>query len=648
MDPISILVVDDDERVLRTFSRNLKVQGHTVFTAKGGAEAIARYRRETPAITLVDMRMPDVDGFEVLRTIRAQDPEAEVILTTGHGDKDMVIQALRAGASDFIPKPIDRVVLDAALGRAEERLRLKHELHAAETALQASEMRFRAAAEGSLDAFFILESVRDAEGEIVDFSFVYLNTRAEALLRRTKDQLVGAHLLDVMPDAQVRRFFEDYVRVVETGEPREGEYYIVSRYTGPGWYHQQVVPLADGVAISNRDITQRKRMEEELRQRVLDLQTVAEVGVAATTILDTDALLWMVVALTKSSFDLYHVQIYLLDATGEALELVAGSGEAGRRMMDEGWRISVTYEDSLVVQAYRTREGVVVNDVQETPNFLPNPALPATRSELAVPLVVGDSVLGVLDVQSDEVNHFNEASVHTQKILASQVAIALKNARLFASQQTSEVALREAHDALEQQVEMRTQELRQANAALRRRNRELALLNRAGHAFSSSLNLQEVLDSLLEEVRQLLGAMGSSVWLVDPETGELVCEQAVGPESGSVVGWRLDPGQGLAGWVVEHGESLVVDNAPQDPRHFAGVDTETALPLRSILSVPLSGRVETIGVIQMVDVEAGRFSEDALILLEPLAASAASAIENARLYAQAREQAGGCALPSDA
>lgn len=147
-----VLVADDDARVRQTFSRNLTLDGYSVLTAADGEEALQVFREELPDIALVDVRMPRLDGFQVLRAIREQDSEAEVILVTGHGDMDTAIEALRAGASDFISKPVEQRTLEAALRRAQDRLRMKRQLRAAQQALQehAAELEERNA---DLDAF---------------------------------------------------------------------------------------------------------------------------------------------------------------------------------------------------------------------------------------------------------------------------------------------------------------------------------------------------------------------------------------------------------------------------------------------------------------------------------------------------------------
>ena len=175
-------------------------------------------------------------------------------------------------------------------------------------------------------------------------------------------------------------------------------------------------------------------------------------------------------------------------------------------------------------------------------------------------------------------------------------------------------------------------ERKRAEGALRQHNRELAFLNRAGRMFASTLDLDRVLVTVLEEVRGLLGVTAASIWLVDTRTRELVCQQATGPQGEALLGTRLVWGAGLVGWVAQNGKTLVVPDTQVDNRHFKGVDRRTGLTLRSILSVPLQVKEGVVGVLQVSDADVDRLSESDLALIEPLAATAAIAIENARLY----------------
>jgi signal transduction histidine kinase len=175
-------------------------------------------------------------------------------------------------------------------------------------------------------------------------------------------------------------------------------------------------------------------------------------------------------------------------------------------------------------------------------------------------------------------------------------------------------------------------ERKASEEALQQRNRELETLTRASQVLSSSLDLDQVLEAVLEEVRHLLGVTASSIWLIDPETDEVVCRQAAGPASDVVRDWRLSPGEGIAGWVASHGESVIATDTRADDRYYDGVEKKMGIPLRSILSVPLRVQERLIGTLQILDEETDRFDTRDKALLESLAASAAVAIENARLY----------------
>jgi GAF domain-containing protein/HAMP domain-containing protein len=185
-------------------------------------------------------------------------------------------------------------------------------------------------------------------------------------------------------------------------------------------------------------------LEQRVAERTQALSAVAEVSTVASTILDTNLLLQQVVDLSKERFNFYHAHIYLLDEAGNNLVLASGAGEPGRKMVAEGRKISLDREQSLVARAARERKGVTVNDVTVEPDFLPNPLLPETHSELAVPMMVGDEVIGVFDVQSEVVGRFTDSDIAVQTTLAAQVASAIKNARSYTEIQSSQALLSEA------------------------------------------------------------------------------------------------------------------------------------------------------------------------------------------------------------
>jgi two-component system, cell cycle sensor histidine kinase and response regulator CckA len=177
-----------------------------------------------------------------------------------------------------------------------------------------------------------------------------------------------------------------------------------------------------------------------------------------------------------------------------------------------------------------------------------------------------------------------------------------------------------------------------AKEELKLRDSGLSLHHKATQMFNSSLKLDQVFVTVLEEVRRLMDVMGCSIWLIEEGTEELVCKQAAGTYGETLVGWRLASGEGLAGWVARHGKSLIAPETSDDERHYKEVDLLIGRDMRSILSVPLRVKGDVIGVLQVVDSQTERFNKKHLALIEPLAGSAAIAIENARLYEKAQQE----------
>jgi len=118
----TVLVIDDEAATLTMFRLFLTAYGYPVLTAENGESGLQLARDHRPGIVFTDLKMPGMDGFSVLKEIKKKAPQTEVIVITGHGDMDHVIQALNLEATDFINKPIGRNALDAALKRAEARL----------------------------------------------------------------------------------------------------------------------------------------------------------------------------------------------------------------------------------------------------------------------------------------------------------------------------------------------------------------------------------------------------------------------------------------------------------------------------------------------------------------------------------------------
>jgi signal transduction histidine kinase len=123
-----ILLVDDEEGLRKVLGLSLMDRGYNVHTAGDGRQALALFEQVSPAIVLTDIKMPGMDGIDLLQIIKQRNSDVEIIMITGHGDIDLAIRSLKFDATDFITKPIDDDILDIALKRAEDRIALRREL----------------------------------------------------------------------------------------------------------------------------------------------------------------------------------------------------------------------------------------------------------------------------------------------------------------------------------------------------------------------------------------------------------------------------------------------------------------------------------------------------------------------------------------
>lgn len=200
-------------------------------------------------------------------------------------------------------------------------------------------------------------------------------------------------------------------------------------------------------------------LEERVAARTQRLEIGASLSERLSAILNLEELLAEVVNQVKDNFGYYHAHIYLVDDRQEKLVVAAGTGVAGEEMKAKGHSIPLAAPTSLVARAARSGEIVSVDNVREAEDWLPNPLLPDTYSEMAVPIILEGQVVGVLDVQQDEVAGLDEGDANLLRSLANQVAVAIRNARLF---EEVEHTLDEARTAQERYVEQSWQKSKAA------------------------------------------------------------------------------------------------------------------------------------------------------------------------------------------
>lgn len=339
------------------------------------------------------------------------------------------------------------------------------------------------------------------------------------------------------------------------------------------------------------------RLFKEIQKRASQLQTTAEIARETSATLDQDSLLRNAIHLIRDRFNFYHASVFLLDATGEFAVVRESTGEAGRQMIQDRHKLAIGSQ-SIIGYVTKNREPLVVNDVTKDSTHRYNPLLPDTRAELGIPIIVGDHLLGAIDVQSTKPFAFSPDDIEILQILADQLAIAIANAELFT----------ETQEHLAQH----------------------RLIHHVTTVAASSSGIEDALSSAVQGLRVTLGDR-VAILLTDTFSNTLRVVASSGYED-DLVGLKIEVGQGITGWVAEHMEPLLINDVLSDPRYIPGKDS-----VRSELAVPLIYRGEVLGVLNIESDEFNAFDEHDQDILGTLGGSLAAIIVNARLTSRQRQ-----------
>ena len=347
--------------------------------------------------------------------------------------------------------------------------------------------------------------------------------------------------------------------------------------------------------------TQLQEMLATAERRAVQLEVAREVALRLMAALDPEELMAQVVQLVQDFFGFYHVNVYLMDAQAGFLNMAEGTGEAGRVMKENRRRLAVG--QGLVGKVGQTGKPVLVADVSKEPQWLPNPLLPETRSELVVPLRLGDEILGALDVQSDVVNGLTEEDVALLEGLGAQIAVAVQNARLFESEH--------------------------------RRRLEATALQEISRALSLSLDLDQIMAMLLEQLQKVVSFDNAAIFLRDEDLWRWVVSS---PSAGEGLGGPQDStaifpveSAPLMQDIVETKEPIMLLDAQADERFRPPGGAEG---VRGWVGVPLVVQDNVVGVMTVASQQPGAYDNEAVQTLMAFASQAAIAFRNVTLFSE--------------
>jgi GAF domain-containing protein len=376
-----------------------------------------------------------------------------------------------------------------------------------------------------------------------------------------------------------------------------GTLVILDKQGGARDFDQSDLDLLQAFANQAATAIENARLFDTEQRRAEQFRGITEVGRRISSVLDLDELLRAVVQLIREIFGYYNVNIFLMDPDTEELVLKAGLGGYVDDLPPLGSRIDIGQE-GIVAWIAAAGEPLLVNDVSCDPRYYATPALPDTCSELGVPIKVRGEAVGTLDVQSTELNAFNQDDLITLQHMADQIGVAVENAQLFKAEQ--------------------------------RRAEQFRVISEVGRRTTSILSIDVLLNEIVLLIQESFDYDIVEIGLVQGE--ELVFRAGVDRASASTFpGFRVLVGEeGITGRVAGTGEPLLVPDVSQDERFVQFTDTDTKTC--SELAVPIKTKEKVIGVLNVQSARLDAFDESDLAVMQALADQAAKAIENARLF----------------
>jgi sigma-B regulation protein RsbU (phosphoserine phosphatase) len=384
----------------------------------------------------------------------------------------------------------------------------------------------------------------------------------------------------------------------------------VTRKKGPEFKQAELdllERLAGAVAVS---LIASHRVAVE-RFRLNQLNLVREVSAQIANVLNLNDLASRVTELIQQTFHYYYVAIFTLQEGSTSLRFrssamprgskippQAGTSRKDKRTTAVGQDVEVG--QGLIGQAAAAGERILVDDVKQDPRYRFIDSLPETRSEVVLPLKIGERVLGMLDIQSDQPNAFHPNDLLILSALADTIARAVEGARLYNN--------------------------------LHRRADQLALVAEVSRSVSSSLELRTLMNNVAALIHERFGYLYVHLFSVHGNRQLIQYEAGSGTRSRDLVGYTLslnDP-EGIIAWVARAGQAVLANDVKKDERYrpspLSPEDTN------SELCIPLLHRDEVVGVLDIQSDKRNAFTEDDLLIFEAVADNIATAIHNADLY----------------
>lgn len=376
--------------------------------------------------------------------------------------------------------------------------------------------------------------------------------------------------------------------------------FVLVEYQTPYTFSDRELALLRTLANQTTIAIEHSRRIADTQQRARQIQTGAEISKIATSILQHRTLIKKAVNLIRDGFDFYYVGLFLVDDAGHWAVLQAGSGKAGELQVAEGHKLAPD-DSSMIGQAITHKLARINLDVDQEAIRFDNPHLPLTRSEMALPLISRDLVIGAISIQSDKPRAFSQDDIVSLQIMADQIANALQNARLF--QRVNQTA------------------------------EELSVLLTINRDISAHMDLEPLLGLIISKATDVAQGDQATIFLL--EDNYLVPKAVVGDYAEETLALRIPLGDGATGEAALTRQSVI--------KHVETPDAIKQIPgtppiQETMAAVPIQTDTRLIGVllIRRLGVD-NKLADHDLRLLEAIALQAAIAVENASLLNQTQQ-----------
>ena len=456
--PIKILIIDDEKAIRQSFADYLEDQGYEILIAENGLIGLDILKREKPQITLVDLRMPEMDGLEFLEKARLLNPEFPVIVISGANRINDVVKAQQLGSWDYLMKPVKELsMLGFAVEKALEKVKLVREnqlyqenleakvrertadLELTNKNLAASEERYRTLFERSSDAIFLVDvktgryiNANEAAERLTGYSISEIKLKTPIMLtpNGAKDQL------ELIQNLEDTKEFGEVTYVRADGTER------IAILTA--------IPIQKGEVVVRvaRDITKRKQADEAIQRYTKRLDALHRIDQAITGSLDLNGTLKILLDHLLTQLEVDAAAVLRYHDNLHTLEFAQGQGFHTTALQHTKLGLGESHAGEVALKRRHVFRDLTELDNEENPFFKsPDFNKEGFKNYYGVPLIAKGKMVGVLEIYNRSALEPQDDWVEYLDTLANQAAIAIDNVTLFNNLQRTNLELTLAYDA---------------------------------------------------------------------------------------------------------------------------------------------------------------------------------------------------------